>query len=1426
MGRDDYSQSSQLSTLVGKPVSRYTPLPKNTDTLKNLTEARAKPNNRYHYSIYPELESEYQASYSQLTNLDFYSPIITILGDNPYAHLINTPFTDPGITLDEGSTLVSNVSTVNTNVYGTFGITYVATDGINPDTTKVRTVKVGEFPVVTIDGDDPYTHERYDQYIDDGVTVDANSSVTSTTSSVNNTAIGTYTVNYTVSNQVFTTFHSRIVNVVDTVPPVVTILGDNPYTLERFDVYTDPGATGDLGSIVTTDLSNVQNTSIGSFVVVYNATDGNTAHDVAVTRTVNVVDTLPPVVTILGDNPYTLERFDVYTDRGATVDRGSILTTDLTAVDNTLAHGASFVVTYIGSDGNTAHDVTVTRIVNIEDTKPPQLTILGANPYPMQPYGYFPDLDPGVEVDLGTSYSINYSNINNNNVDAGFQTVVYTASDGVHPDVIKTRIVSVADTVSPVITIDGDNPYTLERYAEYVDEGATADIGSRIETTVSNVDNTTVGSYTVTYTATDDINPDTIAIRTVNVVDTTAPIVSLNGASTFTMERFDSWVDVDPGVTIDTNGTLVSVDTSNLDNTAQGTNYSVKYTAVDDHENTTEIIRNVIVADTVPPVVSLVNPNGSYVLERYGVWADIDPGVNIDEGSYVYQINVNNTATGIQSVEYIVRDGTNQTTVYRTIRVVDTTPPVITINEPNYIHEIYTQYQDPGATVDIGSILTTDTSNADVSNTTNIGTFDVVYSATDGNTAHDVTVIRTVTVGDGTPPVITLVNGDIGTPNYTVERGTTYTDPGATADTGETVIVNTSQLDMSTAGTYTVYYSATDASGNTGTASRTVIVEDTTAPVISLVDGDNQGSSTYTVERATTYTDPGASADTGETVTIDTSQLDMSTSGTYTVYYSATDASGNTGTASRVVIVRDTIAPVLSLIGSNPYIVERGTTYNDPGATADTGETVAVNTSQLNMSIIGNYIVYYSATDAAGNTGTAYRTVTVRDTIAPVISLTGSSTYTVERGTTYNDPGATTDTGEFVTMDTSQLDMSTSGTYTVYYSATDAGGNTGTASRTVIVEDTTAPVISLTGSSTYTVERATTYNDPGVTADTGETVTIDTSQLDMSTSGTYTVYYSATDAAGNTGTASRTVIVQDTTSPVITLSGNNPYVVERGTTYNDPGATADTGETVAVNTSQLNMSTIGSYVVYYSATDAAGNTGTATRTVTVQDTRAPVITLRGSNPYSIYINTTYSDPGAYTNTGETVSINSSQVNTRKYGNYTVYYSATDAAGNTGTKTRTVSVVAPPPPTYVQPPGDGCFMPSTPIKLGDGRSVYIGDLMVGDVLEGGITVNATLKIRNMHGLPFYRIPSKYGNFDIYVTGTHHIKHEGVFMKVEECELSHTSEMVSDVWICLITSNHNIPIGGHTFWDWADWCDVCCENTIPQQFFEREDRYNVL
>ena len=73
----------------------------------------------------------------------------------------------------------------------------------------------------------------------------------------------------------------------------------------------------------------------------------------------------------------------------------------------------------------------------------------------------------------------------------------------------------------------------------------------------------------------------------------------------------------------------------------------------------------------------------------------------------------------------------------------------------------------------------------------------------------------------------------------------------------------------------------------------------------------------------------------------------------------------------------------------------------------------------------------------------------------------------------------------------------------------------------------------------------------------------------------------------------------DTTAPVITVDGENPATVELGATYTDAGATADGGETVTTS-GTVDTSTVGTYTITYSATDAAGNTGTATRTVIVE----------------------------------------------------------------------------------------------------------------------------------------------------------------------------------------------------------------------------------
>ncbi len=77
----------------------------------------------------------------------------------------------------------------------------------------------------------------------------------------------------------------------------------------------------------------------------------------------------------------------------------------------------------------------------------------------------------------------------------------------------------------------------------------------------------------------------------------------------------------------------------------------------------------------------------------------------------------------------------------------------------------------------------------------------------------------------------------------------------------------------------------------------------------------------------------------------------------------------------------DTTAPVITLIGSNASLFI-GQTYTDAGATAEDEQdgnlTSSITvTNSVNTGRRGTYTVHYSVTDAAGNEGTADRTVTV-----------------------------------------------------------------------------------------------------------------------------------------------------------------------------------------------------------------------------------------------------------------------------------------------------------------------------------------------------------------------------------------------------------------------------------------------------------------
>ncbi len=232
------------------------------------------------------------------------------------------------------------------------------------------------------------------------------------------------------------------------------------------------------------------------------------------------------------------------------------------------------------------------------------------------------------------------------------------------------------------------------------------------------------------------------------------------------------------------------------------------------------------------------------------------------------------------------------------------------------------------------------------------------------------------------------------------------------------------------------------------------------------------------------------------------------------------------------------------------------------------------------------------------------------DTTAPIITLAGLTSVNHEQGTNYIDAGAsaTDNVDGATTVTTSGTVGQQSGIYTLTYTASDKAGNSASTTRTVTVSDTSAPAITLNGNTSINHEQGTAYVDAGANANdvVDGNVTVTTSGQVASSAGRYTLTYTATDVAGNTASLTRTIIVADTTAPVITIVGNTSIDHPLGSEYVDAGATAiDTVDgDVSVTTSGTVEDVAQTYTLIYTATDNAGNLATASRTVNVGDSTA------------------------------------------------------------------------------------------------------------------------------------------------------------------------------------------------------------------------------
>jgi hypothetical protein len=276
--------------------------------------------------------------------------------------------------------------------------------------------------------------------------------------------------------------------------------------------------------------------------------------------------------------------------------------------------------------------------------------------------------------------------------------------------------------------------------------------------------------------------------------------------------------------------------------------------------------------------------------------------------------------------------------------------------------------------------------------------------------------------------------------------------------------------------------------------------------------------------------------------------------------------------------------------------------------------------------------LYGSATNSAP--------LTVQDTLAPTIALTGSNLIYLELGSAFVDPGATAGdlcAGSVPVISIGTVDTNSVSTNLLTYSASDGNGNMSTANRTVIVRDTTPPTISWSFTNLFlSLDTNCAADMPDVTgtnfilaSDFSGALTVtqtptNTTPLSL---GTNRVIVTVTDASGNASYSTNTIVVSDTAPPAITSQPQDQTNTVGGTAVFSVAANACTpltfqwvfNNTVLTNQigafltlSNLTSADAGSYFAI--ATSSGGSSTSAVATLTVNLNPSSLALAASANP--------------------------------------------------------------------------------------------------------------------------------------------------------------------------------------------------------------------
>jgi len=410
-------------------------------------------------------------------------------------------------------------------------------------------------------------------------------------------------------------------------------------------------------------------------------------------------------------------------------------------------------------------------------------------------------------------------------------------------------------------------------------------------------------------------------------------------------------------------------------------------------------------------------------------------------------------------------------------------------------------------------------------------------------------------------------------------------------------------------GINTIIWTAVDGAGNMAIASQTVTIQDSTSPKISAMD-DISLEAKSSSQNLVTLTIPEIYDEVG-VMSVTNDAPEVFPLGETIVTWTATDSSGNSASTTQTITVVDTTAPVIITpenVTSNATSKLNNIVELEQISVIDSISTVQITNNAPSYYEFGETIVTWTATDSSGNSASATQTITVVDTTAPVIitpeNVTSNATSKLNNIVELEQISVI-DSISTVQITNNAPSYYEFGETIVTWTATDSSGNSASATQTITVVDTTAPVIitpeNVTSNATSKLNNIVELEQISVT-DSISTVQITNNAPSYYEFGETIVTWTATDSSGNSASDSQQISVIDTTTPSIIAP--NDIQVE---IYDKLGVEIDTGIPTSddvidsqptVTNDAPEVFPLGETIVIWTATDSSGNSASATQSIT------------------------------------------------------------------------------------------------------------------------------------------------------------------------------------------------------------------------------------